>query len=304
MIVVSACLSNNKNERQHPDTTKLNRFHTPADGATDALVKYGRLLVSNTSYYFGPKGTIAHKSNGMNCQNCHLLAGTKLFGNNFLMVKVSYPKFKERSGRVEDVADRVQDCFQRSLNGQRIDGDSREMKAFIAYLNWVGKNVVKGSKPDGTGIEELPFLNRPADPAKGALVFDAKCKTCHGKGGEGLPDSTGHGYKYPPLWGPNSYNIGASLYRLSKFAGYVANNMPFGATHHDRELTDAEAWDVAAFVNSQYHPGKDLSKDWPRIGNKPYDYPFGPYADHIFSEHQHKYGPFAPIKKYYAGTAK
>jgi thiosulfate dehydrogenase len=42
----------------------------------------------------------------------------------------------------------------------------------------------------------------------------------------------------------------------------------------------------------------DLSKDWPDISKKPFDHPFGPYADN-FPEKQHKFGPYAEIKAYY-----
>ena len=70
--------------------------------------------------------------------------------------------------------------------------------------------------------------------------------------------------------------------------------MPQGVTYDKPQLSDDEAWDVAAFVNSQSRPAKDLSKDWPKIQGKPVDHPFGPYAD-AFSETQHKYGPFEPI---------
>jgi thiosulfate dehydrogenase len=105
----------------------------------------------------------------------------------------------------------------------------------------------------------------------------------------------GKGYTYPPLWGPNSYNSGAGLFRLSRFAGYVRDNMPLNqATHNAPALSDEEAWDVASFVNSRPRPSKDLSSDWPNIAKKPIDHPFGPYADG-FSETQHKFGPFKPI---------
>jgi thiosulfate dehydrogenase len=105
----------------------------------------------------------------------------------------------------------------------------------------------------------------------------------------------GLAYTYPPLWGANSYNSGAGLFRLSRFAGYVRDNMPLNqATHSTPSLSDAEAWDVAAFVNSRPRPSKDLSGDWPNIAKKPVDHPFGPYADG-FSEEQHKFGPFQPI---------
>jgi thiosulfate dehydrogenase len=97
------------------------------------------------------------------------------------------------------------------------------------------------------------------------------------------------------LWGSNSYNTGAGLYRISRFAGYARDNMPFDAPNNSAPLTDEEAWDVAAFVNSQPRPKKDYSKDYPNIGGKPFDHPFGPYKDK-FSEEQHKYGPFDPIR--------
>ena len=38
-----------------------------------------------------------------------------------------------------------------------------------------------------------------------------------------------------------------------------------------------------------------ISQDWPDISTKPFDHPFGPYADK-FLEEQHKFRPFAEIK--------
>jgi thiosulfate dehydrogenase len=108
-------------------------------------------------------------------------------------------------------------------------------------------------------------------------------------------DAAGAEYIYPPLWGPHSYNTGAGLFRLSRFAGYVRDNMPYNQSNHQSpNLSDEECWDVAAFVNSQPRPAKNLSQDWPDISKKPIDHPFGPYTDG-FSEMQHKFGPFEPI---------
>jgi thiosulfate dehydrogenase len=61
-------------------------------------------------------------------------------------------------------------------------------------------------------------------------------------------------YAFPPLWGKHSYNDGAGLYRLSNFARYAKYNMPQGVSHTNPMLTDEEAWDVAAYVNSQERP--------------------------------------------------
>ena len=261
------------------------------------LVKYGKELIAHTSEYLGPKGSVLQISNGMNCQNCHLNAGTQPWGNNYFAVQANYPKFRERSGSVENQIKRVNDCFERSLNGKALDSTSREMKAILAYIKWVGSDVPKKTTPRGAGIFKVKGLKRANDPEKGRLVYEQKCQSCHQANGEGILAEYGKSYTYPPLWGKNSYNHGAGLYRISNFAGYVKYNMPLGATYERPQLTDEEAWDLAAFVNSQPRPTKDLSKDWPNISGKPFDHPFGPYAD-PFSEQQHKYGPYKPIKEW------
>lgn len=264
-------------------------------GVERDLLIYGEDLIANTSKYLGPKGTVAALTNGMNCQNCHLAAGTKPWGNNYGAVYATYPKYRDRSGNIETIFKRVNDCMERSLNGKPLDSNSHEFKAIYTYIKWLGKNVPKGSKPYGSGIKKLAFINRAADPLKGKIVYAEKCQVCHGANGNGqlLEDKTG--FVYPPLWGENSYNDGAGLFRLSNFAGYIKYNMPFNNTSSENpSLSNEEAWDVAAYVNSQPRPVKDKSKDWPNISKKPFDHPFGPFTDG-FNEEQHKYGPFGPI---------
>jgi len=268
-------------------------------GEERELIIYGQDLIAHTSRYLGPKGSVAQITNGMNCQNCHLQAGAKAWGNNFAAVFSTYPKFRNRSGQVETIYKRVADCMERSLNGTAVDSNSREFKAIYAYIKWLGKDVQKNEQPIGSGIEKLPYLDHAADPQKGQIVYIAQCQTCHGANGEGQLAADALEYTYPPLWGPHSYNDGAGLFRLSNFAGYVKNNMPNLLTSHKNPtLTDEESWDIAAYVNSQSRPHKDQSKDWPKFEKKPLDFPFGPYAD-SFSESQHKYGPFKPIQKFY-----
>ncbi len=267
------------------------------------LIKYGKELISKTSIYLGPNGSVAKLTNGMNCQNCHLNAGTQPWGNNYAAVASTYPKYRGRSGSMEDVYKRVADCFERSLNGTAPVKGSKEMEAIVAYINFVGSNVKKGEKPKGTGIYELAFLDRAASPEKGKKLYETKCVSCHQADGAGVLAADGKSYTYPPLWGKNSYNHGAGLYRLSRFAGYIKANMPQGATYLQPQLTDEEAWDIAAYVNNMPRPAKDLSKDWPKLEEKIFDHPFGPYAD-PFSEEQHKFGPFKPIKDTKKAIAK
>lgn len=265
----------------------------PAGKAGDQ-VRYGKELIAHTSLYFGPKGKVASISNGMNCQNCHNQAGTKAYGFDFAQVATTFPQFNKRSGSVITIAQRINSCFDRSLNGKSPDSNSKEIQAMIAYMKWVGKDVPEGVEPSGAGVLQLKYLDRAADPGRGKIIYVNTCQVCHGKDGQGHLDDQGTEYIFPPLWGSHSYNDGAGLYRLEAFAGFVKGNMPFGTTYHHPLLTDEQSWDVAAFVNSQPHPHKDQSKDYAVISDKSIDDPFGPYADH-FTEKQHKYGPYPPI---------
>jgi thiosulfate dehydrogenase len=239
----------------------------------------------------------------MNCQNCHLNAGTQPWGNNYFAVQSTYPKFRARSGAIEDQVKRVNDCFERSLNGQALAAESKEMRGILAYIKWLGTDIAKKEVPRGSGIFKLKGLKRAIDPTKGAEVYAVKCQSCHQADGGGILAEGGKSYTYPPLWGKNSYNHGAGLFRMSNFAGYVKYNMPLGATYDKPQLSDQEAWDLAAYVNSMPRPEKDLSKDWPDISGKPFDHPFGPYVD-PFPEAQHKYGPYKPIKEWIAKHKK
>ena len=273
-----------------PDTNSL--LHDSVGN----LIRYGRELIVHTAKYLGPKGSVAQITNGMNCDNCHIDGGTQLFANNFSITGISYPKFRRRSNKTENLVMRINGCFKRSLNGEEPGDSSREMKALIAYIKWIGNSVKENNKNVfGTSTEKLSFLSRAADTLKGKDIFKAQCSVCHGKNGEGkfLVDS--REYLYPPLWGRNSYTNGAGLYQLSNFAGFVKNNMPFGTTYKKPFLSNDQAWDVAAYINSRPRPVyKELLKDWPDISYKPADYPYGPYVD-SFPESQHKFGPFDPI---------
>ncbi|MES2850023.1 MAG: c-type cytochrome [Bacteroidota bacterium] len=260
------------------------------------LIKYGRELIANTSHYFGPKGIVAAISNGLNCQNCHLDAGTRLYANSFATVAASYPKYRDRSGRVESIVFRINECMERSMNGKQFDSTSKEIKAMVAYIKWVGKDVTASTPKAGTETLQMPFIDRAADTLKGKAIYMAKCIVCHGTNGEGKPNADSSGYFYPPLWGHDSYNVSAGMYRLTRLAPFIKYNMPYSVNENKPMLTDEEAWDVAAYISSQQRPQKFFSYDWPKKNSKPVDYPFGPFDD-SFPSIQHKYGPFKEMKK-------
>ena len=309
-VFISGILSyynKQKNKADLPQVTygsdpSLQDWHAPDFQLDTSLseaerkkLDYGKSIIAHTAAYFGPKGSLAHLTNGMNCQNCHLEAGTQPWANNFAVTKDKYPRIAGRSGKIQTLFDRINGCFQRSMNGNKLDTTSKEMRAMAAYITYLGSNSKKDMKPQGAGLPQINFINRAANPEKGQLVYITFCQRCHGENGQGQLNKTGNEYTYPPLWGNDSYNDGAGLYRLSSFASFVKSNMPYEVTSHwSPSLTQQHAWDVAAFVNSQPRPHKDQHSDYPDLKKKPFDAPYGPYAD-AFPQKQHKYGPYQPI---------
>jgi thiosulfate dehydrogenase len=280
-----------------PDTTLI------TNDSAGSLVRYGLYLMLNTSYYIGPDGINGRYTfSKTNCTNCHQNAGAKPFSFDLVASQDRYPQYRAREDKVLTLADRVNNCIERPLNGKPLPLNSREMLAFLAYFNWLD-SVATASKNDSlnTGWGKsvtLPFIDRAADTSLGAVVYTSHCSRCHGEQGEGKWAIDSSTYQYPPLWGRFGYQAGSSMYRITKMAGWLKANMPYDSAQWNKPvLTDEEAFDVAAFVNSQPRPAP-VSFDYPNPLTKPIDYDKGPYAD-SFSVQQHKYGPYQPIIDYW-----
>jgi thiosulfate dehydrogenase len=253
--------------------------------------EYGFQLISKTAEQYGPGGKINIRSNGMNCTNCHLNAGKNEYAIPLTQVYLHYPRFRERSGTTETLHKRISDCFERSLQSIAPDSNSREYGAIVSYLKWLSEQSIT----DTVDHSPLSYMSRAADPDKGSRLYQLHCRRCHGSNGEGTRDADHMNFRYPPLWGVNSYSTGAGMYQLSKLARFIKHNMPFDKPAGSIRLKDEEAWDLAAFINSRARNTFDISRDWPVISTKPVDYPFGPYAD-SFSVERHKYGPWLNMK--------
>lgn len=282
---------------QKPDIDSL------PDDDWGRAVRYGRELISKTSTLIGPEvADPAHRyaGNNLNCQSCHLEAGTKEFGLPFQGVYADFPNYRARSGTVGTLEDRIQGCMQRSMNGRELPPNSREMTAIVAYLKFLSIGRPVGAPTPGRGAGTMPELARAADPAHGAKVYAGICSACHGANGQGVragKPGDAQGYTFPPLWGTDSFNSGAGMNRLIVAANFIHGNMPNGTDWQHPALSIDDAWDVAAYINAQPRPEKPrLERDYPKRIEKPVDAPYGPYADQ-FDVQQHKLGPFAPIRE-------
>jgi thiosulfate dehydrogenase len=230
-----------------------------------ASIRRGLALVRHTR-----DSLPAYAPGNINCTNCHLNDGRNVDAAPLAGSHARFPKYMERTGAVIGLADRVNYCFTRSLAGNRLPVESREMQDILAYLAWLSTGVPVGEGKKLPGAEGLHTMPRQlvGERARGQQVFTAKCIACHGADGAGNPAIPPG---IPALWGAGSFSIGASMARQGKAASFIWHNMPFG---QGKTLSEQEAFDVAAYVAAQSRPdspGKE--RDWP-LGGAPGDVPY------------------------------
>ena len=265
-------------------------------GETGDLVRYGALLMTDTYAQLGPNvknEKMRFSGSTLNCTSCHLESGTKQFGLPFMGVSQAYPQYRGREDQVQGLEQRINGCFERSLSGKELPADSREMKAMVAYIGWLSKDMPKEVAGLGTPKYEAP--PRKSDVNNGERVYDQFCMSCHGKNGNGyqsMSAGSAGSHVVPALWGASSYNNGAGMNRLLTTAAFIQGNMPLGTASNHPAITNEDAYDIAGYLSSGKRPQMSgLEKDYPKLDKKPADAPYPPYADKL-SQERHQYGPF------------
>jgi thiosulfate dehydrogenase len=209
-------------------------------GPEGSAARYGYQLVTQTQSLM-PHNVTA----GMSCSSCHLDAGRQAHAAPFRGIFADYPLWEGRTRRMIALQDRIAECFLYSMNGTPPAYDSREMIAIAAYVAYLSRTAPLDASDRGFVTVHSAH---PADVKSGGAIYAAQCAACHGANGDG--NAQAH---FPPLWGTHSFNDGAGMNYGLKFtmAEFVKANMPLG---RGGSLTDQQAVDVAAFVNSHARP--------------------------------------------------
>lgn len=205
-------------------------------------VERGYHILMNTPKHLGAYIPDSHLS----CTNCHFGGGDSLGGpnNGISLVGVTsvYPQYSERFKTHMTLKMRINNCFERSMNGKPIPEDSQAMQDIINYLEWISKEVAHLHAYPWLGLPEIKSTHTP-DPVNGKQIYITQCALCHKKSGEGSQTA-------PALWGDHSFNDGAGMNKLSMLAPFILQNMPQGNAF----LSEEQALDVAAYVQQQTRP--------------------------------------------------
>jgi thiosulfate dehydrogenase len=257
-------------------TTMVTAWDFPKNPLTDTSldksrlsddIRWGFKLFTNT-----PGEARRFTPSKISCSNCHLNAGQRERSLPLVGVAGMFPEYNRRSGRLYSLTDRIVDCFLRSENATGAVGDSerapdsetasphevvpsptsKEVLALAAYITWLARGSEVGSNPPWRGQNAIAAAAlvpvAKLDAAKGEAIFGERCVSCHGLDGQGVMV----GDKKPgPLWGPDSWNDGAGAARVYTLAGIIRYAMPY---LDPGSLSDEEAQNVAAFINSKPRP--------------------------------------------------
>ena len=223
------------------------------DSVTLASVRRGRALIHSTR-----DSLPQHVGAALACASCHAGDGTVANAMPLVGAYSRFPQYRARSGEVDLLEDRINDCFERSMNGKGLERNSDEMRDMVTYIAFLSRGYPPGREMEGQAIPALKPL--PGDSARGKEIFATRCVACHGADGNGSAVA-------PPLWGPRSYNIGAGMARVRTAAAYIHQLMP-----RDRpgSLTPQQAFDLATFINTRPRPDfRGKERDWPHGGAPP-----------------------------------
>ena len=234
---------------------------TIPDDEYGAVVRRG-LQLANHTYKELPNNV----GNQLNCTSCHLGNGSEAYAAPWNNMPSIYPIYRSRAGRVNTIQERINGCFERSMNGKALDLDSDDMNAMVSYMSWLSQDMPFGVSPEGRGFVKVNKELEP-NPETGKKLFAEKCSVCHGADGEGQYNDDGT-YLYPAVAGDKSFNDGAGMARTYTAAAFIKGKMPFG---QGNTLSDQEAVDIAAYFTHLPRPVKaNKDKDWPN-GDAPKD---------------------------------
>jgi thiosulfate dehydrogenase len=208
------------------------------EGAPGDSIRSGLHIFEDTALY-APRYTDSKVS----CSSCHAAGGIQPYAVPLVGAPAWFPMYSKRAGHRISLADRIEECFVRSENGRPLPYDSPEMKAIVAYIEWLSTPEPHHLPFSSRGLALLPEMH--ADAKRGAALYAEQCAGCHGDHGQGTPPM------FPPLWGPDSFNDGAGMNQVRKMASFVYSNMP---QNRMGILSEQEAFDVSAFIHQQRRP--------------------------------------------------
>ena len=113
--------------------------------------------------------------NSLRCASCHLDGGLRRDAMPWVGSYARFPQYRARSGKVDLIEDRINDCFRRSMNGRALNPAGGDMRDIVTYFAFLSSGIPVGAEMEGQGLPRLQPLK--GDPARGARRFRDHVRT-------------------------------------------------------------------------------------------------------------------------------
>ena len=231
-------------------STKVAAHFVPPPESAIPSDDFGKQVALGRQIFVDPgRYAKAYVGNQLSCENCHLDAGRLANSAPLWGAYPMYPAYRSKNHHVNTFAERLQGCFNYSMNGKAPPLGDPVLVALESYAYWMSKGELIGTSLPGRGYPKLAKPALTPDYARGEAVFIRDCALCHG--GDGQGQQAAGRMVFPPLWGPQSFNWGAGMEQINNAAGFIKANMPLG---RGNTLTDQDAWDVAYYMDGHERP--------------------------------------------------
>src|SRR5438552_7183952 len=119
--------------------------------------------------------------NSLRCASCHIDGGLRRNAMPWVGSYARFPQYRPRSGKVDLIEDRINDCFRRSMNGKGLDRAGKDMRDIVTYFAFLSSGIPVGAEMEGQGFPRLQPIK--GDAGRGASIFRSTCVRCHGANG-------------------------------------------------------------------------------------------------------------------------
>lgn len=200
-----------------------------------AQIRLGANIFSQTRKY-----AVRYAGRAMSCSDCHLNGGRQANAAPMWAAVLVYPRYRLRPDRVQTIEDQIRSCFIRGMNGIAPPPNAPELRALVAYFHFLARGAPLGVSLPGRGFPSAPKTAQDPSSERGAEVYAAHCRTCHGDG-----------TSRPALFGWKSYNKGSRFIDTDVLAGFL-----WGSGDHlgGAKLGPQQIKDVAAWINLHERP--------------------------------------------------
>ncbi|KAF2407261.1 hypothetical protein PSAN_41900 [Pseudomonas antarctica] len=173
------------------------------DNAYGKLVRQGYALFVDTKR-LAPQFV----GNGLNCSNCHLDQGRLANSAPLWGAYPMYPAYRKKNDKVNTFAERLQGCFQFSMNGGTPPAaDSPQITALSVYAYWLASKAPLGVELPGRGYPDVAQPAKGYNLGQGAEVYQGQCAVCQAPRGRGRRSVTAtscrrYGVRTPTIGAP------------------------------------------------------------------------------------------------------